>query len=48
MAISRTREYAADLGAAQITGNPQALAHALEKLEQIGKQKQEAATPVTA
>lgn len=38
MAISRTREYAADLGAAEITGNPQALAYALEKLEQIGKQ----------
>jgi heat shock protein HtpX len=38
MAISRTREYAADLGAAQITENPQALAYALEKLEKIGKQ----------
>lgn len=38
MAISRTREFAADLGAAQITSNPTALASALEKLEAIGHQ----------
>lgn len=38
MAISRTREYAADLGSAEITGNPVALAHALEKLEAMGHQ----------
>jgi len=38
LAISRTREYAADLGSAQITGNPIALAHALEKLEEVGHQ----------
>jgi heat shock protein HtpX len=38
MAISRTREFAADLGSAQITQNPTALASALQKLEQVGHQ----------
>lgn len=38
MAISRTREYAADQGAVEITQNPLALATALEKLEAIGHQ----------
>ncbi|WAL62092.1 zinc metalloprotease HtpX [Thermocoleostomius sinensis] len=33
MAISRTREFEADAGAARITGNPRALASALQKLD---------------
>ncbi len=38
MALSRTREYAADAGAAEITGNPLALVRALEKLEAMGQE----------
>lgn len=38
MAISRTREFAADQGSAEITQNPLALVHALEKLESVGRQ----------
>ena len=34
MAISRTREYGADAGGAEICGNPMWLASALKKLEQ--------------
>lgn len=37
MAISRTREYAADAGAAEITNNPLALVKALETLEAMGQ-----------
>lgn len=38
MAISRTREYGADAGGAEICGNPMWLARALEKLEQGSRQ----------
>ncbi|MGF1497142.1 MAG: M48 family metalloprotease [Elainellaceae cyanobacterium] len=38
MAISRTREFAADEGAADVTGNPLALASALEQLEERGRE----------
>ncbi len=33
LAISRTREYSADAGAAKLTGNPRALARALQRLD---------------
>lgn len=36
LAISRTREFSADLGAVQITGNATGLASALKKLETVG------------
>lgn len=38
MAISRTREYSADAGAAKITGNPRALAKALQRLDSSVRQ----------
>ncbi|MEM9163451.1 MAG: M48 family metalloprotease, partial [Cyanobacteria bacterium P01_F01_bin.4] len=38
MGISRTREFSADSGAAKLTGNPRALASALERLETTAKQ----------
>lgn len=40
MAISRTREYAADKGGAEISGNPDALARALDKLQSGAKRFQ--------
>jgi heat shock protein HtpX len=48
LAISRSREYLADAGSAKITNNPLALASALKKLEDAGKQIPLAATPATA
>lgn len=38
LGISRTREFEADASAARLTGNPRALARALQRLENIGKQ----------
>jgi heat shock protein HtpX len=38
LAISRTREFAADAGSARLTGNPRALARALEHLESAARQ----------
>jgi heat shock protein HtpX len=48
MWISRTREFAADAGAARITGNPYALADALRKIESIAKRTPLDANPATA
>lgn len=39
MGISRTREYEADAGSARLTGNPRALANALQKLELTAQQR---------
>ncbi|WP_193195011.1 zinc metalloprotease HtpX [Nostoc sp. MG11] len=38
LAISRTREFSADAGSARLTGNPRALAQALQRLEATAKQ----------
>jgi len=48
LAISRSREYAADASGAHWTGNPQALARALEKLDAYSKQRPMLASPSTA
>jgi len=48
MAVSRSREYAADETGAHITGNPYALASALAKLESYSRRVPMAATPATA
>ncbi|MBW4642007.1 MAG: zinc metalloprotease HtpX [Goleter apudmare HA4340-LM2] len=38
LAISRTREFSADAGSAKLTGNPRALARALQRLEAASRQ----------
>lgn len=48
MAISRTREYAADAASAQYTGNPGELISALGKLETYSKRIPMEASPATA
>ena len=48
MAISRSREFLADEGGAQIAGNPLSLAGALRKLDQRAKQIPMNASPSTA
>jgi len=48
MAISRSREYEADRGGAQISGNPLHLAGALRKLEMANQQIPMHANPATA
>jgi heat shock protein HtpX len=48
MAISRSREYGADAGGAQIAGNPQYLASALRKLDAFSRRIPMDATPATA
>jgi heat shock protein HtpX len=48
MAISRTREYAADASSAEYTGNPDELVSALQKLEGWSKRIPMDASPATA
>jgi len=48
LAISRQREFQADASGAKLTGNPYALARALEKLEGYSKQRPMVASPSTA
>jgi heat shock protein HtpX len=45
LAISRTREFDADLGAAELTGDPEGLARALVRLERMQGRLWEAAMP---
>ncbi len=48
LAVSRSREYEADATGAHITGNPYALASALEKLDAYSKRLPMPGTPTTA
>lgn len=45
LALSRTREFDADLGAAELTGDPEGLARALSRLERMQGRLWEAALP---
>lgn len=45
LGISRTREFSADAGAAKLTGNPQALARALKRLEASAHRRPMAGNP---
>lgn len=47
-AISRSREYAADAGAAQLVGSPYGLVDALNKIEAVARQVPLDANPATA
>jgi heat shock protein HtpX len=46
--ISRTREFAADAGGAEIAGNPYGLAEALRKIESVAKRVPMDSNPATA
>jgi heat shock protein HtpX len=48
LAVSRSREYGADETGAHVTGNPYALARALQKLDAYSKRRPMMATPTTA
>jgi heat shock protein HtpX len=48
LAVSRSREYEADATGAQLTGNPYALASALQKLDAYSRRLPMQATPSTA
>jgi heat shock protein HtpX len=48
LAISRSREYEADATGAAVTGNPYALARALQKLDEYSKRVPMQASPSTA
>ncbi|MEB3273617.1 MAG: M48 family metalloprotease [Prochlorothrix sp.] len=48
LGLSRTREFAADAGAARLTGNPRALANALQRLEAGSQQLPLDANPAFA
>jgi len=48
MAISRSREFSADAGGAQIAGNPYGLADALRKIDAVAARVPLDANPATA